>query len=304
MEIITYNQNNKERLDKFLTTALSELSRAKIQKLIKTGEIEVNGSKAIAHQLLKVGDIITIKITKPKKIKYPKNNKQLEPKIIAEDKDYLIIEKPSGLIAHYALNDKNSFALTDWLIKKYPAIKKVGEDPVRPGLVHRLDKEASGLMVIAKNQKTFAHLKSQFQNHLIKKEYLALAYGKILTNEGLIDFPLSRSKITGKMAAKPRGSAGHDAITNFVVLKRFSRYTYLKVIIKTGRSHQIRAHLKAYGYPLVGDKLYQNKKIKPAELKRLFLHAATLGFNDLENNWQEFNSDLPLELNEFLQKLN
>ncbi|MCX6785696.1 MAG: RluA family pseudouridine synthase [Candidatus Komeilibacteria bacterium] len=303
MSKLVYNQEAKERLDKFLTAQLPELSRAKIQKLIKIGEIEVNGKKAIPHQPLKTGDVIALKIIKAKAVKAVKISKELEPKIIAEEKDYLIINKPSGLIVHHADNDKNNFALSDWLVKKYPSLKKVGEDPIRPGIVHRLDKEASGLMVIPKNQKMFQHLKSQFQNHLVKKEYLALAYGKIINDEGLIDFPLSRSKISGKMAAQPQGSAGRSAITNFVVLKRFSRYTYLKVIIKTGRSHQIRAHLKAYGYPLVGDKLYENKKIKPAELKRLFLHAATLGFNDLQNKWREFNINLPKELKNFLNIL-
>lgn len=234
-----------------------------------------------------------------------------EPNIIADTQDYLVIEKPAGLIVHHAetlpagrQETASLPALTDWLLKKYPSIKGVGEGNERPGIVHRLDKDASGLMVIAKTQKMYVHLKKQFQNRQIKKEYLALAHGKIIADQGIINFPLERSKRTGRMASLPQATEkSRQTITEFFVLKRFVNFTYLKVVIKTGRTHQIRSHLLAYGHPLAGDKLYRGKKLKPAGLNRIFLHAAALSFFGLNGDWSEFKSPLPPELNNFLLNL-
>lgn len=293
-----YQNNDRERLDKFLTSELADFSRSQIQKMIKNGEIVVNGAKATPHQPLKTGDVIFLKkIVKPKIAPLAK-----EPQIITDTADYLIINKPAGLIVHGAKGIKEK-TLTDWLIKKYPVVKKVG-DPTRPGLVQRLDREASGLMVIAKTQKMFNHLKEQFQKHLIKKEYWGLAHGNISKNEGVINFPLLRSKTSGKIVAKPAGETGKASITEFAVLKRFTNHTYLNLTLKTGRSHQLRAHMQAYGHPLVGDQLYKNKKNKEKiKLDRIFLHSHLLGFFDLNNHWQEYQSDLPEQLNNILINL-
>ena len=190
------------------------------------------------------------------------------------------------------------------MIKKFPQIKSIGENSIRPGIVHRLDKEVSGVMVIALSQKTFDYLKNQFQNHQVKKEYLCLTHGLVEADEGKINFPMERSRLSGKMVSRPKGEEGKESITEFIVLKRFSRYTYLKVNILTGRTHQIRSHLQAYGYPIVGDPLYKNKKIlENLELNRLFLHAHLLRFLDLNNEFQEFEAKLPDELNNILEKL-
>lgn len=310
---ITYNNEEKIRLDKFLTNKLTDLSRSQIQKLIKDGLILVNGEKAVVHRFLKSGDRITIKDSKAKtrdtryEIRDTKNEAQKngsdEPEIIDETDDYLVINKPAGLVVHEAPG-LTAPTLTDWLVKKYPAIKNVGDDVKRPGIVHRLDKDVSGLMVIAKNQKTFNHLKKQFQEHLIKKEYLALVYGAIKADEGKIEFVLKRSKLTGRVAALPKNAGGRSATTEFTVLKRFAHHTYLKLNLLTGRTHQIRVHLKAYGYPLVGDKLYKNKRIKDKfNLNRIFLHSTTLGFFDINSEWQEFQAELPKELTVILNTL-
>jgi len=312
MNKLIFDQKTKERLDKFLIPHLPELSRAKIQKMIESGFVLVNDKKVVPHYFLKNQDSISIELKKSEEkvkavakiIKEEVKQDFIEPEIITDAPDYLVIEKPAGLVVHHGEAPRKQPALTDWLIKKYPAIKKVGENAQRPGIVHRLDKEVSGLMVVAKNQKIFLHLKAQFKNRETLKEYLALVYGKIATNDGVINFPIERSKITGKMAAKPKNTeTARDAITEFAVLKRFVNYTYLKITIKTGRTHQIRSHMQAYGHPIVGDKLYFNKKLKPAIINRPFLHSAKLGFYDLENNWQEFNDALPLELKSFLQNL-
>ena len=244
----------------------------------------------------------------------------IEPAIITETADYLVINKPAGLAVHGGGNLKEA-TLADWLIARYPKIKTVGDDPARPGLVHRLDKDVSGLMVIAKNNKSFASLKEQFKDREVNKEYIALAHGRIAQDGGTIDFPITRSQGGYKMAAIPANASdllsrrhprGRDqgniegwfksrqALTEFTVLQRFINYTLLRVNIKTGRTHQIRVHLFAYGHPLVGDNLYCTKKTgaknKKIGLGRVFLVAAHLEFRDLSGKRLNFETGLPDEL--------
>ncbi len=245
--------------------------------------------------------------------------------IIFENNDVLVINKPAGLIVHEGdgITEKT---LTDYLLAAYPQLAGVGEDPQRPGIVHRLDKEASGLMVIAKNNQSFQNLKEQFKKRLIKKEYAALAYGKISADEGEILFPIVRSQSGYKMAALPlsintdkrkpsnrdRGNLGarekaREAITKFIVEKRWPHFSLLRIRIKTGRTHQIRVHLAAYGHPLLGDDLYGTPKTKAKNKKialgRIFLVSQTLRFKDLDGEKREFNLPLPPELQNFLLKL-
>ena len=246
----------------------------------------------------------------------------MEIKIVAETPDYLVIEKPAGVLVH-ATQAKEEGTVVDWLLKRYPKIKKVGDPSTssgqvqRPGIVHRLDKEASGLLVIAKTQAMFEHLKKQFQERETEKEYLVLVYGKVLKDEGIIDFDIDRGR-EGRMVSRPKVDKldldkvkdiqeGREALTEFWVEKRFARFTMLCVRIHTGRTHQIRVHMFAYNHPVVGDELYLNKKlIKKNEQKlgRLFLHAAKLCFMDLQGEKRCFKSELPGELKNYLHKLN
>lgn len=248
------------------------------------------------------------------------------PKIISETEDYLVIDKPAGLPVHGGGNIKEP-TLVDWLIANYPKIKKVGEDPLRPGIVHRLDKDVSGLMIIAKNNKSFQDLKSQFQERTVIKEYTALAHGKIAKDDDVIDFSIKRSRDGYRMAAMPENTEelflrrhpserdqgniegllkSRAALTEFTVLKRFVNYTLLHVRIKTGRTHQIRVHLFAYGHPLAGDNLYCTKKTearnKKLGLDRVFLVSDHLIFRDRQKNEQEFRLSLPRELTEALPR--
>jgi 23S rRNA pseudouridine1911/1915/1917 synthase len=226
----------------------------------------------------------------------------VNPKIIYEDKNILVLDKPAGLEIASQIK-KDELNLVDWLVEKYPNIAKVGPDPARPGIVHRLDKNASGLLVVAKNEAAFENLSAQFKSRRVEKEYRVLVYGKMSQDEGEIEFPLARAK-SGRFAAMPLGSGkGRIAITEYEVIKKFKNFSLLKVKIKTGRTHQIRVHLFALGYPVVGDKLYRNKKIKNQPIDRLFLHAAKLGFSGLSGERLEFESDLPKELADFLRKL-
>lgn len=233
--------------------------------------------------------------------------------IIADTKDYLVINKPAGLLVHGAPHIKED-TLVNWLLEKYPEVGQVGEDLERPGIMHRLDKDVSGLMVIAKNHSSYESLKEQFKNRTITKEYTALVYGKVLKDEDEIDFPIKRSTKGYKMAAVPQNFNEENdeakirrAATAFSVIKKFINFTLLKIIIKTGRTHQIRVHLHAYGYPIVGDGLYNNKqtriKNKKYDLGRVFLTSTHLEFNDLNQARQSFSVGLPDNLVEFLTKI-
>ncbi|MCX6731607.1 MAG: RluA family pseudouridine synthase [Candidatus Parcubacteria bacterium] len=226
-------------------------------------------------------------------------------KIIYEDEDILAVNKPAGLLVH-SLNLKsqksNLKSLVDWILKKYPEIKNVGEDAARPGIVHRLDRDTSGVLLVAKNQKSFEYLKKQFIDRKVKKNYLVLVNGNIKNNTGIIDLPIGRSRTPLKRLAseKARGKL-REAITEYKILKRFDKYTLVEVFPKTGRTHQIRVHFKAIGHPVVGDKLYG----KPDEnLNRQFLHANSLEFNLQNGTRIKIEADLPDDLKNFLNMLN
>jgi len=236
----------------------------------------------------------------------------LKYKKIFENDEYLVANKPAGLLTHGTEHiSEQSFA--EFLLKDYPKIKKIGDDPFRPGIVHRLDKLASGLLVVAKTQASFDNIKKQFQKRTVEKYYTALVYGKIEKDEDEINFPIARSAKGYKMAALPltckkeKNPGGRTAITEFNVCKKFINYTLLDVKIKTGRTHQIRVHLSAYGHPIVGDDLYGTKKTKIKNLKlglkRLFLVSHKLSFRDLNGQKQTYQIDLPDDLNKFLEKI-
>ena len=234
----------------------------------------------------------------------------LKYQTIFEDNNFLVINKPAGLLVHGADHIKEP-ALVDQLLKQYPELAKIGEDPYRPGIIHRLDKQVSGLMAIAKTQNAFDHLKKQFQARTITKIYTALVYGKIEKDEDEINFPIQRSNKGYKMAALPFTTKGEPtqegrrAITEFQVSRKFINYTLLKIKIKTGRTHQIRVHMSAYGHPIAGDDLYSTKKTREKnrkiELDRIFLAATELSFADLNGKQKQFKIKLPEELNNFLK---
>lgn len=246
-------------------------------------------------------------------------------KIIDNQEDFLIIYKPAGLIVHSGPGVKEE-ALSDFLLKKFSELKNVGEDPNRPGIVHRLDKEVAGLLLVAKNNDSFFFFKNKFKNREIKKKYKALVYGKIENEYDEINFPIARSKKSGKMAAIPVMKSvkknlnnrdignvkslmsAKEAKTKFNIIKRFTNYSLLEIEIETGRTHQIRVHLAAYGNPIVGDNIYGGKKNreknKKLQLNRVFLEANHLSFSDLNNKSYEYNLALPKNLQDFFDKLN
>jgi 23S rRNA pseudouridine1911/1915/1917 synthase len=296
-KIVVAPEGQGMRLDIFLASRLDQ-TRAKTQKLIKDRLVLVNEKSKTPHYQIKSGDKIVVK--KPKQV--GKELKEPEVEIIFQNKDFVVVNKPAGLIVHPPHEDYAEPTLTDILIKKFPEIKKVGEKH-RPGIVHRLDKEVSGLMVVARNNISYEYLKNEFRAQNIKKIYTGLVHGKTKNDFGEISFKVARKTKGGKMVARPQSQIGKEALTFWRVLKRFKNYTLLEVELKTGRTHQIRVHFKAIGHPLAGDPLYKTKKIGKVQPPRLFLHSTILGFYNLNKEWMEFKSELPQELNNFLQTL-
>ena len=294
-----------ERLDVWLAQQDADRSRTAFQKLIKEGGVLVNGKKAKAHLVVKENDVVEVEGASKKKAT-DKNGAEIpEVRIVDETPDFLVIEKPSGLLVHPAPSQKTS-TLIDFLLKHDPKIKGVGEAKERPGIVHRLDREASGLMVVAKSKKMFEHLKKQFQAHDITKEYLALVYGKVVKDFDTIKTAIGRKKGHGRMSARAKAQEGDkDAVSHFDVLERFPQATLVKVRTETGRMHQVRVHMKSIGHSLVGDSLYGTPKQETTSLRnvRLFLHAAALGFTDLEGKRHEYRSELPPDLHQVIETL-
>lgn len=304
----TYKQPTRQRLDIFLTAELSDISRSQIQKLVKLGQVTVNGQPAEVHHWLKTGDLIEYAATK--KVKTDPKAAKRSLTIKFEDDDVVVIDKPSGLLVHPTQRNEAD-TLISLLLKEYPQLKKF-DDPIRPGLVHRLDKDVSGLMIVALNAKSFASLKSQFQDRTIDKRYTALVHGKVLKAVGEITTNLQRDKKTGltkALSAKPAHDEimeGREAITHYEVKEQFVNYSLLEIKLITGRTHQIRAHLQSIGHSIVGDTLYVTgdiRKKKKIFLSRPFLHASSLQWHQLDGTIKKCTSPLPSELKKFLTTL-
>lgn len=214
--------------------------------------------------------------------------------IIFEDNNLLVIDKPAGLVAHEG-NGQNSETLVNMLRKYLPP---ASADLERFGLLHRLDKDTSGLLLVAKTAKYFHYLKDLFRRRQITKEYLALVHGRLSPRRGIVQVPLSRDAITRTKFSPDR--QGRAAETAYEVIDYFKSFTYLKVTPKTGRTHQIRVHLASLGYPIVGDKTYGRKS--DILIDRQFLHAHRIKFIDLEGKQREFTAPLPNNLKEFLNE--
>lgn len=236
----------------------------------------------------------------------------IEPNVVFEDQDLLVVDKPAGLLVH-SEGDDPSGTLVEWFLRRAPEARGVGEPRVgkddqeleRSGIVHRLDRDTSGVMILAKNQKVFDHLKAQFKEHSVKKEYRALVYGTMKERWGTIDRPIGRNASDWRLRSAERGSRGmrREAVTDWECLKtgtyKGESFSYLRLTPKTGRMHQLRVHLKSIGRPIVGDKLYAANKLPESnnlELDRLALHAHKLMIHSYDDMEVGFETPLPDEL--------
>lgn len=299
------------RLDKYLKKEIKDISREKVIHCIKKGKIKIEGKIKIKPSfilkgkekiLLEISDFLgstkELSSIKPQSI-FP------EPKILYEDKDLLIINKPAGIIVHPTLNNINNPSIASWFLQKYSFVSNVGEDQLRPGIVHRLDKETSGTLILAKNNLIFNYFKNLFKTRKIKKKYIALVKGRIKKQQGIIDLPLIRSKkspIKRKVVIKK--DKGKIALTKYKVLKQYERYTLLEIFPQTGRTHQIRVHLASSGFPVLGDKIYgKSKKLNKLNLSRHFLHAQTISFVLPSGESIKIQAPLPDDLKNILQQI-
>jgi len=302
---------DKIRLDKFLKGKLPQFSRRSIERAIKRGDVLVNHKKIKPSYLLRENDLV---FYQPREKISPPVLKPLtlspEPRILYEDKNLLVLNKPAGLVVHPTATTLKRPSLAAWLTRKYPFLQSVGEDKLRPGIVHRLDKDTSGVLVVAKNNPTFFYLKNLFKKRKIHKKYLALVEGEMKKEKGIIERSLLRSQ-RGPFRRRvvypkdrERNRKGKTAITLYKVKKRYRGYTLLEVSPQTGRTHQIRVHLASIGYPIVGDRIYGKKKRKAAfSLSRHFLHAQMISFFLPSGEFLEVEAPLPKVLSNFLNAL-
>ena len=280
------------RLDKYLTEVLPQFSRAYLQRLIRQGHVLINGQTAKASQKLRESDRITVEL--PPLPGHP----LAEPiplTVIYEDEGILVIDKPAGLTVHPAPGHP-SHTLVNAILALCPGLTVSG-DVTRPGIVHRLDKDTSGLIVIAKNDFARECLAAQFKSRTVTKRYLVLVKGRLSPEQGMIEAPIGRDPHHRKRMAIVE--AGRQAITRYQVRKYLDGYTLVEVSPLTGRTHQIRIHLSAIGYPVVGDPVYG---VKSAYVHRQFIHSYHLGFRlPSTRQYQEFGSPLPADLERALE---
>ena len=282
------------RLDSYVAGALPEVSRTYAQKLIAEGLITVNALAAKASRKLVSGDVVSVTVPPPEPCELAAEDIPLN--IVYEDADLLVVDKPAGLTVHPAPGNP-CHTLVNALLFRFPELS--GEDAVRPGIVHRLDKDTSGLIIVARNRTAHNRLAAQFKSRSVSKAYLALVRGQISPQEGVIDAPIGRDpKKRQRMAVT---GTGRPARTEYSVVRGFGNYTLIEARPKTGRTHQIRVHLASIGHPVAGDATYGAKS---PLLERQFLHAFRLGFRlPSDGRYVEFESPLPPDLLQALEQI-
>lgn len=292
-ETVVEMQNG--RLDKACSEIFSDYSRSQIKQLLDGGNITVNGKTEKAKYKVKSGDVIRLEEPETKTLELRPENIPLD--IVYEDDDVIVINKPQGMVVHPAPGH-DEHTLVNALLYHCPLSTINGT--FRPGIVHRIDKDTSGLLMVAKNDKAHRSLAKQLKDKTNIREYVALVHGRIAEDEGTINAPIGRSLKDRKKQAVVKD--GRNAVTHFEVLKRYRDYTLVKCILETGRTHQIRVHMKYIGHPLVGDPLYGPKKTIKGNGQ--FLHAEKLGFvHPTTGKLLIFEAPLPKIFQECLEKL-
>lgn len=290
-------QDEGLRIDKYLSNIFKDKSRSFIQGLIEKENVKVNSKSLKSNYKLKKADEIEIMIPEPEILSVEAENIPID--IVYEDEDVIVVNKAQGMVVHPAPGNYNGTLVNALLYhcKDLSSINGV----IRPGIVHRIDKDTSGILVIAKNDDAHNKLSEQLKDHLMKREYYALIEGRLKNNDGTIDKPLGRCK-------KDRLKIGiiedgKRAVTHYEVVERYNGYTLVKCVLETGRTHQIRVHMASIGFPLVGDPLYGFKRQK-FKLEGQVLHARTLGFiHPRTGEYMEFTSELPQYFCDLINKL-
>ena len=299
MKNVIVNENDKgKRLDIYIAENFNELSRTMIKKLIESNNILVNDKSEKVSYKVQANDNISIDVPEAKETKLKAQEIPLD--IIYEDSDIIVVNKPKGMVVHPANGNPDGTLVNAILSICKNSLSGIGGE-LRPGIVHRLDKDTSGLIIVAKNDKAHINMSEQIKERNVKKTYIALVRGNVPEEEVTINMPIGRStKDRKKMAVTKNGK---QAITHFKVLKRYSKYTLLEIKIETGRTHQIRVHMAEIGYPVVGDAVYSNGK-NEFGIEGQMLHAYKLEFmHPITNKHMELTAPLPQYFEEILKKL-
>ncbi len=299
MEKVVVQDNEKgARLDSYIASKKKELSRTNVQRLIENGNILVNNNtQKISYKVLP-GDEISIVVPKPKEIELKPQDIPID--IVYEDSSIIVVNKPKGLVVHPAVGNPDGTLVNAIMNICKDSLSGIGGE-IRPGIVHRLDKDTTGLLIIAKNDKAHINLSEQIKNREVKKIYIALVRGIVPENEATINMPIGRStKDRKKMAVVKNGK---EAVTHFEVLNRFKNYTLLEIKIDTGRTHQIRVHMSEIGYPVVGDMVYSNGK-NEFGVEGQMLHAKSLDFkHPITGKQMHLEAEMPKYFKEIIEKL-
>lgn len=300
MEELTFTIDEKyenTRIDKYLAEMLEGKSRSYLQGIIEKGNVKINDKQVKSNYKLKLFDEVSVDLPEPLELKVEAENIPID--IVYEDSDVIVVNKPQGMVVHPAPGNYTGTLVNAILYhcKDLSSINGV----IRPGIVHRIDKDTTGILVVAKNDDAHNKLSAQLKDHSMKREYYALVEGRIKGDGGTIDKPLARSKKDRlKIAIMPEG---RRAVTHYEVLERYKNTTLVKCVLETGRTHQIRVHMSSIGFPLVGDPLYGFSKTKFRNDGQM-LHAKTLGFiHPSKGEYVEFTSDLPSYFEELLNNL-
>jgi len=289
---ISFTGEEKIRIDLYLTQKEIYPSRSQIRNLIIQGQIRVNSNPVKPSYILKNGDMINIALPEQKELQIKAEAIPLD--IIYEDEYLVVVNKPADMIVHPAGKIRSGTLVNALLYHCQGSLSGIG-GVIRPGIVHRLDKDTSGLIVSAKNDFAHLDLSRQMKDHQVTKKYLALVHGNMRDDSGIIDAPIGRSLKNGKKMAVTEGGS-REAITQFQMLKRFSGYTLIEATLRTGRTHQIRVHLAFIGYPIVGDQLYGHRK-QGLNMNRQALHSHILGFiHPSSKKYMEFSAPLPQDM--------
>jgi 23S rRNA pseudouridine1911/1915/1917 synthase len=279
-------EESGQRLDKYLAGEMTDLSRSRIKELVQAGEVLVNGKKSKVSYKVQKGDLIQVTVLPLEPLKLEAENIQLD--IVYEDEDIIVVNKPQGMVVHPAAGHP-SHTLVNALLYH---TRDLADSPegFRPGIVHRIDKDTSGLLMVAKNAAARESLEKQLAAKSNKRQYLAIVHGNFAEEEGTIDAPIGRNpKDRKQMAVVEKGKS---AVTHFKVLEQYQGYSLVECQLETGRTHQIRVHMAYIGHPLAGDPLYGPRKTLPGHGQ--FLHAKTLGFEQPSTGeWLEFSVQPP-----------
>ncbi len=299
MVFIISEDEEKCRIDSFVTGKLGNISRALVQKSILEGLVKANDVPVNKNYKIKTGDKIDVSLMSPESIEILPEDIPLD--VVYEDEDVVVINKKKGMVVHPATGNYSG-TMVNALVYRYGENLSTINGNTRPGIVHRIDKDTSGLLLVAKNDFAHENLAEQIKAHSLKREYEAVVYGRVKWDKGRIDKPIGRNP-NDRIKRVVIYQNSKSAVTNFEVLARYQNFSHLCLRLETGRTHQIRVHMSHIGYPLAGDKVYGPKKVIKS-LQGQCLHARTLGFiHPRTKEYIEIKSELPEYFREFLDKL-